>query len=116
MIRHSQNSNLVLHYEPYYQGLPVQTRKGPLVEEYLGVLKHVIETALSEYRRVFAFRLDLRFPVGQHSPYADDNLVLERFCPDSAAQDQREGSFELEVLHAPVPSAIEKETRTEDQF
>ncbi|MEY4591746.1 MAG: hypothetical protein RIR18_641 [Pseudomonadota bacterium] len=31
MIRHSQNSNLTLHYEQTYQGYPVQTERGPLI-------------------------------------------------------------------------------------
>ncbi len=40
---------------------------------------HVINLSFEQYGRVFAFRLDLRFPEGMHHPYADNNLVLERF-------------------------------------
>lgn len=86
MIRHSQNSNLILHYDPYYCGLPVQSQQGPLVEDYLSRLKDVIETALGQYRSVFAFRFDLRFPVDQPLPYAGDNLVLERFIASLKAK------------------------------
>lgn len=86
MIRHSQNSNLVLHYAPYYQGLPVQTQKGPLVEDYLYRLKYVTEAALGQYDRVFAFRFDLRFPVNQPPPYFGDNVVLERFTASVKAK------------------------------
>lgn len=47
--------------------------------EYLERTRQVIDLSLQEYRRVFAFRLDLRFPAGQYQPCLDGNDVLERF-------------------------------------
>ena len=79
MIRHWQNSNLTLHYQPTYQDLAVQTARGPLIAEYLDRLKLVIDLSLQQYPRVFAFRFDLRFPVDRHLLYADSNEVIERF-------------------------------------
>jgi len=90
MFRHSQNSNLKLHYQPIYQGLQVQTARGPLVEDYLERLKQVMETALQHHGRVFAFRFDLRLPSNQHLPYADNNQVLERFI----------ASFKAKIRHS----------------
>lgn len=86
MIRHAQNTNLTLHYETHYQGLPVQTTRGPLVSEYLDRLKHVVDLSLAQYGRVFAFRLDLRFPEGMHHTFIDNNLVLERFIASLKAK------------------------------
>lgn len=86
MIRHSQNSNLSLSHQPAYQGFLVQTGRGPLVAEYLERTKQVIDLSVEQYRRVFAFRLDLRFPSGQYQPYLDNNLVLERFLASFKAK------------------------------
>jgi hypothetical protein len=86
MLRHPQNSNLKLHYQNIYQGFPVQTARGPLVEDYLYRVKQVIETTLQQHGRVFAFRFDLRFPSNQHVPYADSNQVLERFIASFKAK------------------------------
>lgn len=79
MIRHTQNNNLTLHYQPHYQDLQVQTDRGPLIAEYLERLTQVIGLAQQQYGRVFAFRIDLRFPVGYSFPIIDNNEVLERF-------------------------------------
>ena len=86
MIRHSQNSNLTLHYQPTYQDKLVQTERGPLVAEYLERLTQVIGLSLQQYGRVFAFRIDLRFPVGDYLPCTDDNMVLERFISSLKAK------------------------------
>ena len=78
-MRHSENTNLILHYESMFEGLPVQTERGPLVVSYLKRSKDVTERALQNYGRVFAFRVDLRYPVGYAFPIIDNNDVLERF-------------------------------------
>lgn len=49
-----QNSN--------YNGLPVQTHKGPLNKDYLDTIKLVFDNAMNEYSKVFIFRFDLRYP------------------------------------------------------
>lgn len=80
MNRHPQNTNLHLHYESSYQGFPVQTEPGPLIVEYLNLLHLTIQRALNEHPRVFAFRVDLRFPEDREiEPYLSSNFVIERF-------------------------------------
>ena len=78
-MRHAENTNLILHLAPTFEGLPVQTERGPLVVPYLQRTKHVLDRTLQQYGRVFAFRVDLRFPVGFSFPPIDNNDVLERF-------------------------------------
>lgn len=79
MIRHSKNTNLNLHHHSTYRGFPVQTTRGPLIVEYLDRSMAVVNRTLQQYARVFAFRVDVRFPSGQCDSYFDDNHVLERF-------------------------------------
>ena len=78
-MRHPENSNLILHYEQIFEGFPVQTERGPLVVPYLRRSKETLARSLQQYSRVFAFRVDLRFPVGFSFPIIDNNDVLERF-------------------------------------
>lgn len=85
-MRHAQNSNLTLYSQLAYKGLNVNATKGPLFEEYLEAARRVVYAALQEYGRVFAFRLDLRFPVGQNLSYTGDNLVMERFVASIKAK------------------------------
>ncbi|MGY2228157.1 inovirus Gp2 family protein [Pseudomonas tolaasii] len=61
-LRHSDNTNLHLHYDDTFEDLPVMVDKGPFVREYLSALKRTIELAMAEYPRVLAFRVDLRLP------------------------------------------------------
>ena len=58
MFRHPGNSNLTLHYEETYLGLPVLFDKGPFILEYLNRLHQTLTIAIGQYSRVFAFRLD----------------------------------------------------------
>ncbi|MDC7698339.1 inovirus Gp2 family protein [Vogesella indigofera] len=62
MQRNPLNRNQTIYTQPYYQGLPVLPQPGGMIESYLGSLQRVIGTTLDDYPRVFAFRLDLRFP------------------------------------------------------
>ena len=66
-LRHPDNNNLSLHYGDAFEGLPLQIDKGPFIREYLSALKHTIESAMAEYPRMLAFRVDLRLPQG-HQP------------------------------------------------
>lgn len=87
MIRHPINKNLHLFYESEYLGLPVQTFRGPLIAEYLDLLYRTMNLALDEYQRVFAFRVDLRFPEFlDTTPYLDSNLVVENFVESFRSQ------------------------------
>lgn len=87
MIRHPENSNLTLHFEDTYLNLPVQFDKGPFIREYLDRLHQTIARALDQYRRVFAFRFDLRLPPGynpQNIVY--ENQIIDRFIESFKAK------------------------------
>lgn len=87
MIRHPSNSNLKLHYEDTYLGLPIQADKGPFVVEYLGKLHQTISRAVGQYRRVFAFRFDLRLPSDMDSGgLTYENEVIDRFIESFKAK------------------------------
>lgn len=79
-LRHPDNTNLHLHYEDTFEGLPVMSDKGPFIREYLSDLKQTIGLALAEYPRVLAFRVDLRLPQDVELPdYAYTNQIISRF-------------------------------------
>lgn len=87
MPRHPGNTNLTLHDDATYLGLPVQQDKGPFIQNYLARLKQTIDRALAQYRRVFAFRVDLRLP--QEWLLPDDafsNAVMSRFIASFKAK------------------------------
>ncbi len=87
MNRHPKNSNLILHYEPHYQGLPVQVQKGPFITQYLDRLHTTMSRALDEYSRVLAFRVDLRFPTSMDlADLSTANQALSRFFESLKAQ------------------------------
>lgn len=84
MPRHSSNTNLRLHSAETFQGLPVMVEAGALIEQYLQRFLRTIERAIDQYPRVFAFRVDLRLPLGVSLPehaYTNEviNLFLESF-------------------------------------
>jgi len=80
MIRHSQNSNLIIHNELDYRGLPIQVDKGPFIRQYLQKLHTTIDRALQQYSRVFAFRVDLRFPAAfVHGRDDNASQVFKKF-------------------------------------
>ncbi|MCQ4143345.1 inovirus Gp2 family protein [Vogesella sp. AC12] len=62
MKRHPQNTKLHYWDQPTYNDWPINLNRGPLITEYLDSLADVVDTALRNYPRVFAFRVDLRFP------------------------------------------------------
>jgi hypothetical protein len=87
MTRHPTNQNLTLFYEGMYLGLPVQFDKGPFVLEYLHRLHHTVACAINQYRRVFAFRFDLRLPAGQNTACLNyENEVIDRFIESFKAK------------------------------
>lgn len=79
MTRHPTNQNLTLYYDSMYLGLPVQFDKGPFILEYLHRLHQTMACAINQYRRVFAFRFDLRFPSDQNHHFHAGNEVIDRF-------------------------------------
>jgi hypothetical protein len=87
MIRHATNPSLTLHYENTYLGLPIQADKGPFIHQYLDRLHQTTTRALEQYRRVFAFRFDLRFPTGiQPQQVLLRNQILDRFMESFKAK------------------------------
>ena len=62
MLRHSKNGNLAIHNESTFRGFSLQVDKGPFIRQYLERLDVTIGRALDQHSRVFAFRVDLRFP------------------------------------------------------
>lgn len=79
MKRHPENNNLRLLYGKSYQEFDVQQQCAPLVEEYLSRALCVARLALLIHPRIFAFRVDLRFPADQFFYATQINKPLERF-------------------------------------
>nr|WP_314399380.1 inovirus Gp2 family protein [Pseudomonas lundensis] len=87
MLRHPHNTNLHLHHDDTFEGLPVMVEKGPFVRQYLSRLKRTIDLTLGQYSRVLAFRVDLRLPLGVDLPeYAYTNEVISRFVASFSAK------------------------------
>lgn len=87
MIRHQSNSNLTLHFDEQYQGLPIQFDKGPFIREYLDRLHQTMSCALNQYLRVFAFRFDLHLPQELNEVnFNFNNQVIDRFIESFKAK------------------------------
>lgn len=87
MIRHPANSNLTVHYDSSYSGLPIQLEKGPFIREYLDRLHQTVMRAIGQYPRVFAFRFDLRLPLGQNPQCLNyENEIIDRFIESFKAK------------------------------
>ena len=87
MLRHPDNTNLRLHHDDTFEGLPVMVEKGPFVRQYLSRLKRTIDLALEQYSRVLAYRVDLRLPGGIDLPdHAYTNEVITRFIESFKAK------------------------------
>lgn len=85
--RHPKNTNLHLHHDATFDGLPVMFEKGPLIRQYLARLKRTIDQALDQYPRVLAFRVDLRLPRAIELPdYAYTNEVISDFIASFKAK------------------------------
>lgn len=79
-MRNPFNPNQTLFLEPTYKGLPVQTRQGPLVLEYLDDLDRLFVNAARQYSRLYVVRLDLRFRAGDDLPdIARTNIPIRKF-------------------------------------
>lgn len=76
--RHPGNSNLHLHYEGAFRGLPVLTSHIPFITKYLEGVYETTQLALKAHRRVFALRFDLHFPDDDRT-LDPDNTVISRF-------------------------------------
>ncbi|MGH8381325.1 inovirus Gp2 family protein [Pseudomonas sp.] len=108
MLRHPVNTNLSFHYGPGFLGKPIQVDKGPFIREYLNRLDETIKRSLEQYSRVFAFRVDLRLPLGPPLPaFAYTNQVIERFIESFKAKIRHNRS----VAHLTNPKAHSSNVR-----
>jgi hypothetical protein len=81
------NKNHHLHFGGEYNSMPVMDGNYPMITEYLDALEGVIEKATDEYRRVFAFRFDLHFPVNvPASPNSLGNSSASKFVDSLKAK------------------------------
>ena len=87
MFEFGVNKNLRLYTGKCYQSLPVMSGHSPMIEDYLWALHTVIEKAVNQYRRVFAFRVDLHLPAGT-GEYNDEfsNSVVSKFIESFKAK------------------------------
>lgn len=78
--RHPQNPDLRLHYDPLFNGQPVQTEKGPLITNYLESTEITLTRARYANARTFVTRFDLRFPqVFNYQKLNQSNNILATF-------------------------------------
>ena len=72
---------LRLYYESQYRGWSVsqQAHYGGLIENYLKRTWEVIDAALTEYPRVYAVRVDLRYPQCYPAELSRDNHCMKQF-------------------------------------
>ena len=90
MVRHPLNANLTLINQRAFLDFPIQLAHAPFVLKYLERLFETMSAALHEYPRVFAFRVDLRFPAWFDSmPTQKKNELMTRFIR----------SFKAKILH-----------------
>ncbi len=81
------NKNQTLYFHPTYHGWPIVEGNGAMVEEYLQALHRVMHQALADHPRIFAFRLDLRFPKHMDADDAvTDNSSISRFIDSFKAK------------------------------
>lgn len=78
--RHPDNTALRLWWDSYYQNMLAQTQKGPLIENFLEKLLFVMNQARKDCNRLFALRIDLRYPTGTHASLIDfQNATISAF-------------------------------------
>ncbi len=58
----NMSKNYQLHYGDEYYSMPLMEGGYRMIDEYLAALKAVMENAVAQYGRVFAFRFDLHVP------------------------------------------------------
>lgn len=81
--RHPNNSNLHLHYEDTWNGLPVYTGRGPLILNYLIQMYETLSLSIHQYPSTCAIFFVLRFP----AYWSDsDAKVISRFIDSLKSQ------------------------------
>jgi len=67
--RHSSNTNLKLHYQATWEGLPVLARPDrPLAVNYLKSIRFALDRALNEHPRTCVIHFVARLPYGWNGP------------------------------------------------
>lgn len=85
--RVKENTNLWIHTDSEFKGLPVMADRGSLISEYLDRAYNTIQKALDHYPRVFAIRFDLRYPTDITLPGEQlTNQAIERFVASLKAK------------------------------
>jgi hypothetical protein len=82
-IRLHSNTNLIIHTTDNYDGLPVQTQHGPLIENYLNQFQVTLQNAVDDHPRTCAMRVDLRLPI-QEEPTSP--RIMSKFFDSLKAQ------------------------------
>lgn len=86
-MRNPFNTNQTLYLEPSYNGFPVQSNRGPLIEPYLKRLYGLFVAAMNQYSRSHVVRLDLHFSANDELPdIAKTNIPIERFLASLKAK------------------------------
>lgn len=81
------NKNHRLNVSGSYNYMPLVSQQYPFVSDYLAALNGVIDKALEQYSRVFAFRCDLRVPgCIDAAPDTFKNEVMSRFIESLKAK------------------------------
>ena len=79
MRRNEHNSNQELFYGTTFNGMNVQSIKGPLVTDYLNKAYLCFTKSIDQYRSVFMLRFDLHVPDGYPDHLTFNNALMERF-------------------------------------
>ncbi|WP_406625615.1 inovirus Gp2 family protein [Acidovorax sp. SDU_ACID1] len=99
----SLNKNHHLYVGRQYESLPLISGSQPMIREYLEVLSRVVENAMAEYCRVFAFRFDLHMPKGIEACSVDwNNSMISRFLNSLKAKirhNRKAAEYDGSVVH-----------------
>lgn len=100
--RHPLNKKLRLFYEPEFHGRTIQHHPGyPMVQNYLEKLWDVTSLARVTYNRVYAVRIDLRFPkAGVNPKLYGNNGCLKRFFANLQRELDSSLKYNTRVLYA----------------
>lgn len=79
MPRNPMNSNQVLFNEDTFNGIKIQSDKGPLITDYLDKVYLCLARSIEQYRSVFMLRVDLHLPGDYPEHLAFDNSLIEKF-------------------------------------
>ena len=79
MIRNKHNSNQALLNGNTFNGMKIQSDKGPLIVDYLNKAYFCFINSINQYSRVFMLRFDLHLPDGYPNHLSFNNALIEKF-------------------------------------